>query len=95
MLQATCDHKKGNLAPGMADVIEVEFCPQEFRYYYDCVRIHSEVRAQHSVRVGAGCCRACHAETQLSRSWDGAAGCMVWHIFNSMRQWTGSYSSTF
>eukprot|EP00967_Tisochrysis_lutea_P143612 scaffold267005_cov19-Tisochrysis_lutea.AAC.1 len=31
------------LAPGMAEVITVEFSPTEYRYYHDSVRIHSEV----------------------------------------------------
>jgi hypothetical protein len=42
-VQARCDDKKGLLAPGMCEVIELEFCPQGYQYYTDCVRIHSEV----------------------------------------------------
>ncbi|KAK9804223.1 hypothetical protein WJX72_001932 [[Myrmecia] bisecta] len=40
--KATCEQKKGLLAPGMCEVIQVEFCPKEWRYYYDCIRIHCE-----------------------------------------------------
>ena len=32
--------KKGIIAPGMAEEIVIEFQPTEWRYYYDCVRIH-------------------------------------------------------
>ena len=42
-MQATCDAKKGLLAAGMSDEITIEFFPQQYRYYYDCIRIHSEV----------------------------------------------------
>ncbi|KAG2494686.1 hypothetical protein HYH03_007202 [Edaphochlamys debaryana] len=40
--KATCPTKKGLLAPGMSEEIEVEFAPQQYRYYYDCVRVHCE-----------------------------------------------------
>eukprot|EP00200_Dunaliella_tertiolecta_P013188 CAMPEP_0202393904 /NCGR_PEP_ID=MMETSP1127-20130417/93151_1 /ASSEMBLY_ACC=CAM_ASM_000462 /TAXON_ID=3047 /ORGANISM="Dunaliella tertiolecta, Strain CCMP1320" /LENGTH=500 /DNA_ID=CAMNT_0048996499 /DNA_START=1421 /DNA_END=2920 /DNA_ORIENTATION=- len=40
--KAECNDKKGMLAPGMAEVITVEFSPTEYRYYHDSVRIHSE-----------------------------------------------------
>ncbi|KAL3159192.1 hypothetical protein ABBQ32_011175 [Trebouxia sp. C0010 RCD-2024] len=40
--KASCEKKKGLLAPGMEDVITVQFCPTEWRYYYDCVRIHTQ-----------------------------------------------------
>jgi len=43
--KAECHNKKGMLVPGMAEVIDVEFCPKEYRYYNDSVRIHSEVRS--------------------------------------------------
>lgn len=43
-LQMRCDEKQGLLAPGMSEVVNIEFCPQQFRYYTDSVRIHSEVR---------------------------------------------------
>ena len=42
--QATCPAKKGLLAPGMTEEVAVEFCPTQYRYYYDCVRVHCEVR---------------------------------------------------
>jgi hypothetical protein len=32
----------GLMAPGMSEVITIEFCPTEVRYFYDCVRIHNE-----------------------------------------------------
>eukprot|EP00741_Cyanophora_paradoxa_P023818 tig00021623_g23007.t1 len=35
-------NKKGHLAPGMGEDIEVEFTPDEWRYYYDSVRVHAE-----------------------------------------------------
>ncbi len=43
-VQARCDDKKGLLAPGMAEQVEVEFCPQGYKYYHDTIRIHSEAR---------------------------------------------------
>mmetsp|Transcript_9584 Transcript_9584/g.18058 ORF Transcript_9584/g.18058 Transcript_9584/m.18058 type:complete len:1002 (+) Transcript_9584:336-3341(+) len=39
--KATCN-KKGLVAPGMSEDIRLEFCPTEWRYYYDCIRVHSE-----------------------------------------------------
>jgi hypothetical protein len=35
----TCN-KKGVVAPGMAEKVVIKFTPTEWRYYYDCVRIH-------------------------------------------------------
>ena len=29
-------------APGMSERVDVQFCPTEHRYYYDCVRVHAE-----------------------------------------------------
>lgn len=58
--QATCDNKRGLLPSGLDEEVVVEFCPQQYRYYYDCVRVHSEVRGE-SCRFGfwgesAPCC---------------------------------------
>jgi len=39
---ARIDSKKGQLAPGMAEDVVVEFTPKQWRYYYDCVRVHCE-----------------------------------------------------
>eukprot|EP00798_Chlamydomonas_sp_ICE-L_P009093 gene9093-16217_t len=39
---ALCDNKRGSIAPGLCDEITVSFCPQEWRYYSDSVRIHAE-----------------------------------------------------
>ncbi len=39
--QARCDNKQGLLAPGMAEAIGVEFCPQQFCYYTDTIRLES------------------------------------------------------
>ena len=36
------DKKHGVIAPGMCLDVAVEFCPKEWRYYYDCIRVHSE-----------------------------------------------------
>ena len=40
--KAHCPAKRGTIAPGMSEEIVIEFCPDEYRYYYDCVRVHSE-----------------------------------------------------
>jgi hypothetical protein len=34
--------KKGRVAPGMSEDLYVEFKPNAWRYYYDCIRIHCE-----------------------------------------------------
>lgn len=34
--------KKGKIAPGMSEELLIEFTPHEWRYYYDCIRIHQE-----------------------------------------------------
>ena len=35
-------NKKGLIPPGLSEDIEIEFRPTEWRYYYDCIRIHTE-----------------------------------------------------
>ena len=39
--RAECS-RRGLVAPGMSERVDVEFCPTEHRYYYDCVRVHAE-----------------------------------------------------
>ncbi|CAM9373948.1 unnamed protein product, partial [Discosporangium mesarthrocarpum] len=35
-------NKKGIVAPGSSEVIVVDFHPREYRYHYDCVRLHTD-----------------------------------------------------
>ena len=35
-------HKRGKVAPGMAEEVLITFTPNEWRYYYDRIRIHSD-----------------------------------------------------
>ncbi|GBF91119.1 hypothetical protein Rsub_04788 [Raphidocelis subcapitata] len=39
------DHRRcgGAILPGLSDVLVIEFCPTELRYYHDTVRVHSNV----------------------------------------------------
>ncbi|CAM9283787.1 unnamed protein product [Heterosigma akashiwo] len=35
-------NKRGTLAPGMAEHLKVDFYPSEYKYHYDCIRVHTE-----------------------------------------------------
>jgi hypothetical protein len=38
----------GAILPGLSDVLVVEFCPTELRYYHDIIRVHSNVGGRRS-----------------------------------------------
>lgn len=44
---AQVTHKRcaGAIPPGLHEELVVEFCPTQWRYYYDCIRVHAQVCA--------------------------------------------------
>ena len=46
-------NKLGVVAPGMSQDVYVDFFPDEYRYYYDCVRVNCEVRRDDERRTSA------------------------------------------
>ena len=34
--------KRGIVAPGMSEVVTISFVPEEWKYYYDSIRIHCD-----------------------------------------------------